>query len=126
VLDEGRAGPIDHVEHEIESIRTSVIGIRYIEVAVLMGVELPEEGDQCACLPLRLQMAKVMKIGAIHREDVVELVEVLETHTASETPECNPVACGDLQRARVGGFALVPRPSTCGVHADPVREIFFL
>jgi hypothetical protein len=53
-------------------------------------------------------------------------VEVLETHTASETPECNPVACGDLHGARVGGFALVPCPSTCGVHADPVREIFFL
>ncbi len=125
MLDEGGAGPIDHVEHPIESVGAPVVGIRHIELAILMGVELSEEGEQGASLLLGLKVAQVLEIGAIHREYVVELVEVLDAHTASPPSECNSVAYGDLSGAWVGGLSQVPRPRACRVHADPVREVLF-
>ncbi len=57
VLDERSAGSIYHLEHQIESVGAPVVGIRHIEVPVLLGVEFSEEGEQGASLPLGLQVA---------------------------------------------------------------------
>lgn len=122
MLDEGGAGPIDHVEHQIETVGAPVIGIRYIEVPILFGVELSEKAEQGASLRLGFQVAKVLKIGAIHREDVVELVEILDAHEARPPAEGDPVVHGDFRGAGVGGLSPVPRPRACRVHPDSVRE----
>ena len=87
MLDERGTGPIDHFEHQIESVDTAVIGIRHIEVPILLGVELPEEGEVSASVPLGLEVAEIPKIATIHGEDIVELVEVLGAYTACSLPE---------------------------------------
>ncbi len=56
MLDERRAGPIDHFEHQIEAVGTPIVGIRHIQVLIPMGVELPEKGEESAPVPLGLQI----------------------------------------------------------------------
>ncbi len=126
MLYEGGAGPIDHVEHQIESVGPPVIGIRYIEVPVLTGVEISEEGEYGVSFTLGLEVAKILEVAAVHRENVVELVKVLDGDAARSALERDPVPHGDLNGARVGRLALVPRPGARRVHAYPVREALLL
>ena len=126
MFDESGTGPIDHFEHQIESVRAPVVGIRYIEVPILAGIELSEEGEHGVSITLGLEMAEVPEVAAVHRKDVVELVEVLGPYEPRPPPDCNPVAHGDLRGAWIGGVSLVPRPRARRVHADPARETLLL
>ncbi len=126
VFDDGGAGTIYHREHQIEYIGATVIWIRYVEVAVLTGVELSEEFEHGVSITLRLQIAKVPKIAAIHRKDVVEIVEVFDAHAPGVPPECNPVSHRDVGGARVGRVSFVPRARARRVDTDPVGEALLL
>jgi hypothetical protein len=121
VVDEGSAAPIDHLEHQIESVRAAVIGIGHIEVPVLLGVEVSEEGEH-VFVPVRLELAKIAEIGSIHREDVVELLEVLGPDPPRPPGECDPVPPSDFCRARIWGFAFVPGPCARRVDPDPIGQ----
>ena len=113
MLDEIGAGPIDHFKHQIESVGTPVVGIRYIEVSIRMRVELSEEGEESASVRLGLQVAKVSEIATIHGEDIVELVEVFGAYAPRSPPERDPVPHRDVGGAWVGRLSLVPRPRSC-------------
>ena len=126
MFDERGAGPIDHLEHQIESVGASVVRIGYIEVPIRIGVERSEEGERGASITLGLEIAEVPEIGAIHREDVVELLEVLGPHEPSPPPERDPVPHRDVGGARVGRLSLVPGASAGRIDPDPVGEPFLL
>ncbi len=122
VLDERGAGPIDHLEHQIESVGAPVVWVGYIEVPILIGVERSEEGEHGASITLGLEITEVTEIAAIHRKDVVEFIEVFGPHEPRTPPERDPVPHGDVGGARVGLLSLVPGACAGRVDADPVRE----
>ena len=126
VLDERSAGSIYHLEHQIESVGAPVVRIRYIEVPILTGVELSEEGEHGASITLGLEITEIPEVAAVHREDVVELLEVLSAHEPRLPSECDPVLHRDVGGAWVGRLSLVPRACARGVDADPVREALLL
>jgi len=126
VLDERGAGPIDHLEHQIESVGASVIGIRHLEVPILLGVERSEKGWCGPSVTLGLEITEVPEVASIHREDVVELVEVLGPHEPSPPLKHDPVPHRDVGGARVGRVSFVPRARARRVDTDPVGEAFLL
>ena len=87
-----------------------------------MGVERSEEGERGASITLGLEITEVPEVAAIHREDVVELLEVLRPHEPRMPPERDPVLHRDVDGARVGRLPLVPGACARRVHADPVGE----
>ena len=126
MLHECSASPVDHVEHQIESVGSPVIGIRHIEVSVLTGVEISEEGEHGTSITLGLEIVKILEVGAVHRENVVEFLKVPDGDAPRSALERDPVPHGDLNGARVGRLSLVPRPRARRVHAYPVREALLL
>jgi len=126
VLDERGAGSIYHLEHQIESVWAPVVRIRYIEVPILTGVELSEEGEHRASITFGLEISEIPEVAAVHREDVVELLEVFGAHEPRLPPECDPMLHCDVGGARVGWLSLVPRTCARRVDADPVREALLL
>ena len=126
VLNERGAGPIDHLEHQIESVGAPVVGVRYIEVPILMGVEGPEEGERGASIALGLEITQIPEIASVHREDVVELLEVPHPNEPRPPPECDPVPRRDVDGARVGRLSFVPGARAGRVDANPVREPFLV
>ena len=125
MLDEGGAGPVDDLEHQIESLRTPVVGVRYVEVPVLLRIEVPEEGEHGVSTPFALQVTKVAEVTSIHREDVVELVEVLGPHTPRASSEWDPVPARNFGGSGIGRLSFVPCPCARRVDSDPVRQILF-
>ncbi len=121
MLDERCAGPIDHLEHQIESVGATVVGIGYIEVAVLMGVERSEERERSASTTLGLG-TQIPEIAAVHREDVVEFLEVDWPYAAGPSPECDPVPRRDVAGAWVWWLSFVPGACAGRVDADAVGK----
>ncbi len=122
VLDERSAGSIYHLEHQIESVGAPVVRIRYIEVPILMGVELSEEGEHGASITLGLEITEIPEVAAVHREDVVELLEVDWPYAARPSPECDPVPRRDVAGAWVWWLSFVPGAGAGRVDADAVRK----
>ena len=119
------------VRSTISNIRSNpsgapVVGIRNIEVPIPMGIERSEEGEHGASITLRLEITEIPEVAAIHREDVVELLEVLGAHEPRMPPERDPVLHRDVGGARVGRLSLVPGACARRVHADPVGETLLL
>jgi len=71
-------------------------------------------------------MAKIAEVTPIHREDVVELVEVLGPDAACPSPEGYSMAVRNVRRAWIGGLSLMPCPRASRVDADSVGQILFL
>lgn len=126
MVDEGGAASIDDFEHQFESVGATVVGIRHIQLSVLTRVEVTEEREQGTSIPFGLQLAEVPEVAAIHREDVIELVEILGSHAPRRAAEHNSVPHRNLGGTRVGRLSLVPRPRASRVYPDSIRETLFL
>ena len=126
MLDERGAGSIHHLEHQVESVGAPVVGIRYIEVPIPVGVELSEEGEIGTSIILGLEIAQVAEVAAVHREDVVELLEVLGAYAPRPPLECDPVPRRDLGGTGVGRLSVMPRARTRRVDVDPFGEALLL
>ena len=125
MLDEGGAGPVNHLEHQIESVRAPVVRVRYIEVPIRARVEFPEQGEYGVSPTFALQVTKVAQVTSIHREDVVELEEVFGPDAPRASSEWDPVPPRNVGGPRIGRLSFVPRPSASRVDPDPIRQIFF-
>ena len=69
------SGACDDVEHLVETVRTSVVRIRYV-FARPVGIEVPEESDLVSVVRWS-EPAKDGEVVTVHREDVIEAGEVI-------------------------------------------------
>lgn len=73
----GRA--LNNVEHVVEAIVAAVVRIGHLVIAGL-GVELAEEARARAVVTVGIEVERVVQVATIHREDVVEVVEIVTVH----------------------------------------------
>src|SRR5204863_1313772 len=106
-------------EHLLEAARSAIVGVGDVEVGgVAGGVELAQEVDLVARLLAGGEPAQDGHVFAIHRDQQVELFEVLLADRPCGSVERDATLPRRRGRARVGRAAYMPASRAARVDLD--------
>src|SRR3954451_9335649 len=121
---ESTARGLDLMEHRLEALRAAVVGVGDVEVgcAGRGRVELAQQPRLRRRLRRGRDRADAMQVLAIHREQQVEVLEVLHAQLARRAVQLDPAPASGLGGAPVRRVADVPAAGARAVDDDLVLQ----
>ena len=83
---------MNDVEHSIESVRTAVVRVRDVEIALRLRIEISEKGQLCRPASPFSKLLQAPKVVPVHSQDQIECREIFGSHRSGAALDLDPIS----------------------------------